>query len=138
MRKLLAALVPLAVLAGCGANDTCSTAPAALTTVAQGCTLKSGATVSLGVQLDCQNCNGQSSPECSGEVVQGEIQLNSIFHECQGDTSCPIECGSKKITCSVPTPNVSGAVPVTFITAGGGTQTVTVTLSPNGATSCTL
>src|SRR3990172_6537788 len=136
MNRFLA-LVPAAVLllAGCG-GDTCSSSAAEAQQLPSGCTLAANTTTTIEVQL-CAKCS-DSSPACTGEFVNDQIELDPTFQQCQANAGCA-ETGcaitNSLVTCSVTTPG-PGTYPVV---AGSNLLRETVNVEESGAgTSCTL
>jgi len=136
MNRFLA-LVPVAVLllAGCG-GDTCSSSAAEAELLPSSCTLAPNTTATIQVQL-CAKCS-DSSPACTGEFVNDQIELDPTFQQCQANAGCA-ETGcaisNSLVTCSVTTPASEG--PVTVV-AGSTLLTGTVNIAESGGTSCTL
>ena len=138
MRKLALAVPFLLALAACGADSSCPTSAAQLTSLATGCTLAPGTSVSLKATAACVSC-AQTSPSCAGENVGGQIELNPVFQECTDNSSCTGGCTFGAFTCNFVTPNASQVLTVVYpSTASGGLTTTTVNVAAGGQTSCTL
>ncbi len=138
MRRSLALLaVPVAVaLHGCG--DTCSTKPAGVQALnPAGCSVASGS-VTFTTTGSCQQCT-DTSPSCSAELVNGYVQLDTIYHQCSANAGC------SGTSCAFPNPTFSCALtlaPGTYTVMAptdAGTTTTSLTVSSaSGGGTCTL
>jgi hypothetical protein len=136
-RNRLLALVPAAVLllAGCG-GDTCSSSAAEAEALPSNCTLAANTTATIQVRL-CAKCS-DSSPACTAEFVNDQIELDPTFQQCQANAGCA-ETGcalpNSLVTCSVTTPDPG----IYTVVAGSNLLSETVSVEESGAgTSCTL
>jgi hypothetical protein len=148
MKKLLVAVpAVLLVLAGCGSDLTdlrggsCSTTTAHVQPAAGCTTLAAGTTVTVQARPTCQTCR-ETTPSCSVELVGNDIELDTVYRQCQENASCgDTGCGFQPISCVFTTPNASAQYRIAFPTQSGGGTTVSFTnvqVAPGGATSCTL
>ena len=134
-RSLAAVAFAAAVVAGCGADSkSCSTDPSG-TRLAAGkavadCAVAPGGTVTLPVRL-CPSCS-QSSPSCTAEFRDGEIEIDPLLRVCQEDAGCADDraCESDpsknqtNCTVTIPSGTAPGSYPV--LLSNGATRVATV------------
>jgi hypothetical protein len=121
-------------LAGCG--DTCSSKAADVAAVGSCTSLAADSDVTIEVQV-CATCS-DTSPSCKGEVVNGEIQLDASFKECQANSSCAASaCNTGKVSCTVHTPPATASADIVTQNKGS-TNRKTVSVAAGGPTTCAL
>jgi hypothetical protein len=142
MRKLMAVVAGAAALAlmGCGADSrSCSSAPAPLDSIANGCTLAPNSRVTVMVRPHCESCS-HTEPSCEPEFLEARVlELNTTFRECAEDQGCSFNgsCPFGSVPCTFTTP-ATGTLTIRYPAFGvaGGLGAQEFGIAPGGTTSC--